>query len=279
MKPRFSILALLGVTAYLAVAAAGLIYPLSIWNTLSFCLWIAVLAALAIEGANSNSGGSTFARGMLATCLIYVAVATLYEGRDYVDERFLDSEKRAMPHYAILLMSPEPRWEYEDYGELNLKLYRCGVANASFNFGLLGGSLALWRYRVLQRRPKEQADGVAMECRLQNRSDETLSDLRVQMCAMLKGLEGFAEQTNDNKLFRGDYACCRSPDGQRWVIMAWTPNQRTWGNAPCPCLHSDPQFPDCPPGETVTARGRLWFYEGDAIEEKLRKLEELKWRE
>ncbi|MDZ4780124.1 MAG: hypothetical protein SGJ19_07730 [Planctomycetia bacterium] len=124
-----------------------------------------------------------------------------------------------------------------------------------------------------------QPDGVAMECQLQNGSDETLSDLRVQMCAMLKGLDGFAAQTNDNKLFRGDYACCRSPDGKRWVIMAWTPNQRTWGNAPCPCLHSDPQFPDCPPGETVTARGRLWFYEGEAIEMKLRELEASQWRE
>jgi hypothetical protein len=124
-----------------------------------------------------------------------------------------------------------------------------------------------------------QPDGVAMECHLQNGSDETLRDLRVQMCAMLKGLDGFAAQTNDNKLFRGDYACCRATDGNRWAIMAWTPNQRTWGNAPCPCLHSDPQFPDCPPGETVTARGRLWFYEGASIEEKLRELEESKWRE
>ncbi len=122
-------------------------------------------------------------------------------------------------------------------------------------------------------------DGVRMACWLTNGSQETMTNLRVQMCAMLKGLDGFAEQTNDNKLFRGDYACCRSTDGKRWVIMAWTPNQRTWGNAPCPCLHSDPQFPDCAAGETVWAAGQLWFYEGEAIEEKLNELESSGWRE
>ncbi len=122
-------------------------------------------------------------------------------------------------------------------------------------------------------------DGVRMTCWLNNGSSETLTNLRVQMCAMLKGMDGFAEQTNDNKLFRGDYACCRSTDGKRWVIMAWTPNQRTWGNAPCPCLHSDPQFPDCAAGETVWSAGQLWFYDGEAIEEKLNELEASGWRE
>lgn len=124
-----------------------------------------------------------------------------------------------------------------------------------------------------------QPDGVRLECWLRNGSDETLTGLRVQMCAMLKGLAGFDAQTNDNKLFRGDYACCHAVDRQRWAIMAWTPNHRTWGNPPCPCLHSDPQFPACAPGETVRAVGRLWFYEGHAIDEKLRELESSNWRE
>lgn len=122
-------------------------------------------------------------------------------------------------------------------------------------------------------------DGARMECWLTNGSHETLGNLRVQMCAMLKGMAGFAAQTNDNKIFRGDYACCRSIDGKRWIIMAWTPNQRTWGNAPCPCLHSDPQFPDCPPGQTVRSVGQLWFHEGDEIDEKLNDLEASGWRD
>ena len=47
---------------------------------------------------------------------------------------------------------------------------------------------------------------------------------------------------------------------------------RVWHNPRCPCIHSDPAFDDAAPGETVRARGRLWFYEGVKIEEKLNEL-------
>ncbi len=97
-------------------------------------------------------------------------------------------------------------------------------------------------------RPTPQA--VRMEMWLFNGTSEPLSDLRVQNCVMLKGAAGFVDQTNDNKLFHPPYAACRSTDGRRWIITAWTPCQRAWGNAKCPCLHSDPQFPDCPSGQT-----------------------------
>ncbi len=46
------------------------------------------------------------------------------------------------------------------------------------------------------------ADAVRMEMWLTNGTDETLSDLRVQNCIMLKGADGFEDQTQDNKLFR-----------------------------------------------------------------------------
>lgn len=123
------------------------------------------------------------------------------------------------------------------------------------------------------------ADAVRMEMWLTNGTSETLSDLRVQQCVMLRGAAGFEEQTNDNKLFRGEYACCHDPSGRRWVISAWTPGNRTWGNAPCPCLHSDPKFPDCPPGETRRLRGWLSFYEGDDIDAELRRIDALDWRD
>jgi hypothetical protein len=32
-----------------------------------------------------------------------------------------------------------------------------------------------------------------------------------------------------------------------------------------PCIHADPMFPDCPPGETVTVSGYLRFYEGTDV--------------
>lgn len=120
-------------------------------------------------------------------------------------------------------------------------------------------------------------EGVRMEQRLTNGTDQTLTDLRVQNCVLLKGAEGFAAQTNDNKVFRAPYAAARRDDSRRWVITAWRPNHRVWGNAPCPCLHSDPKFPDCPPGESRTVKGWLSFYEGDDIQAELDRIEATQW--
>jgi len=122
------------------------------------------------------------------------------------------------------------------------------------------------------------AEGVWMSMQLINGTSETLSDLRVQNCVMLKGLAGFTEQTNDNKVFAAPYVACRSADGNRWVITAWEPCHRAWGNAPCPCLHSDPKFPDCPPGETRRLHGWLSFYEGDDVQAEFRRLDTFGWR-
>jgi hypothetical protein len=52
-------------------------------------------------------------------------------------------------------------------------------------------------------------------------------------------------------------AVARSHDGRRWIITAWERCQRAWADPPVPCLHSDPQFPDCAPGETQRLRGWL----------------------
>jgi len=120
-------------------------------------------------------------------------------------------------------------------------------------------------------------DHVRMEMWLTNGTDKTLRGLVVQNCVMLKGLAGFAQQTNDNKLFRQPYVACHDADKSRWIITAWQPCQRAWGNAPCPCLHSDPKFPDCDPGQTVRLRGWLSFYEGMEIEGELERIGKLGW--
>jgi hypothetical protein len=121
-------------------------------------------------------------------------------------------------------------------------------------------------------------DHAQMTLKLINGTNGRLSDLRVQQCVMLKGARGFSQQTNDNKIFEKPYVACRSDDGRRWIITAWTPCDRVWGNAPCPCLHSDPKFPDCPPGETRVLRGWLSFYEGPDIRAELRRIELTAWQ-
>lgn len=124
-----------------------------------------------------------------------------------------------------------------------------------------------------------QVSHVKMELTLKNGTSATLTDLRVQNCVMLKGAPGFDSQTNDNKVMQAPFCACHDPSGRRWVITAWTPCQRAWCNPPCPCLHSDPQFPDCPPGETRTVHGWLSFYEGENVQQEFQRIEALKWDE
>ena len=119
---------------------------------------------------------------------------------------------------------------------------------------------------------KPARDYVELRMWLRNGTAEPLSDLRVQMCAMLKGAEGFQAQSNDNKIFEKPFAACRNATGKRWIIHAWEPIHRVWGNAPCPCLHADPKFPDCPPGETRELSGRLSFYEGDDVRAEMKRI-------
>jgi peptidoglycan/xylan/chitin deacetylase (PgdA/CDA1 family) len=100
---------------------------------------------------------------------------------------------------------------------------------------------------------------VEMECWIRNGSTETLQDMRAQVCVLFRGAPAFAAQSNANKQFAMPRAMARSADGQRWIATEWEDCQRVWGNERCPCMHSDPKFPDCAPGETVRRKGRIWF--------------------
>jgi len=122
------------------------------------------------------------------------------------------------------------------------------------------------------------ATEVRMELWLRNGTPAKLTGLRVQNCIMLKAAAGFNQQTQTNKLFAPPFAAVRSADGRHWIITAWDPVQRCWGNDQCPCLHSEPQFPDCQPGETVRLRGWLSFHEGTDIEAEFRRIDQSGWR-
>lgn len=109
-------------------------------------------------------------------------------------------------------------------------------------------------------------DGAEMELRLQNGSRAKLTGLRSQVCVLLKGAPDFKAQTRDNKVMleKESVAAVKAKDGRRWVAAAWE-RGRTWDNPPCPCIHSDPSFPDLDPGQEAVARGRLFYWEGDDI--------------
>lgn len=122
------------------------------------------------------------------------------------------------------------------------------------------------------------SSAVRMEMWLVNGSTEKLSDLRVQNCVLLKFARGFEGQTNDNKVFWGRYAACRNAAGNQWIISAWDPVDRAWGNPECPCLHSDPKFPECPPGQTRRLTGWLSFYSGTDVYDEMLRIESTGWR-
>ena len=120
-------------------------------------------------------------------------------------------------------------------------------------------------------------DAVRMEMWITNGSPKMLTGLRVQNCVMLKAAKDFSQLSNDNKVVRMPYAACRNSAGDRWIITAWEPCVRPWTNPPCPCMHSDPQFPDCKPGETQRLVGWLSFFEGQDIQAELKRIEESGW--
>ena len=114
---------------------------------------------------------------------------------------------------------------------------------------------------------------VDMEVWVRNGSTEELTGLRAMVCVMLKGARGFDRQTHDNKVLRDRVAVVKAATGDKWIMTAWE-HGRTWENPPVPCMHSDPMFPDCPVGETVKVKGRLWFHEGNNMEAEMNRAEE-----
>ena len=121
------------------------------------------------------------------------------------------------------------------------------------------------------------ASAVRMRMWLTNGTQRLLTGLTVQNCIMLKGAPRFAEQTSDNKVLSEPYIACRNRDATRWIITAWEPCERVWANPPCPCMHSDPRFPDCKPGETVELHGWLSFYEGKDVHAEIRRIDAMNW--
>ena len=107
---------------------------------------------------------------------------------------------------------------------------------------------------------------------IKNGSTETLKGLVVQNCMMLARASGFDVMTNDNKRIDKPFVACHDETKTKWIITGWQNCVRPWANEPCPCMHSDPQFPDCPVGETRELKGVLSFYSGTEIESEYKRL-------
>jgi hypothetical protein len=89
---------------------------------------------------------------------------------------------------------------------------------------------------------------------------------------MFKNAPEFNAQSNENKIFDCPIAAVHSADSSRWIITGWDDCINAWGNEDCPCMHADPIFPECKPGETVQLSGKIWFYEGSDINSKIKEI-------
>jgi len=141
-------------------------------------------------------------------------------------------------------------------------------------------------YRVRRELPNHVAFGakarfeersLKIELFVENRSSETLRGLDVQNCVMLHGCPDFDSVAPDRLVASCPMIACGNASKTRWVISGWRGCTRTWGNPHCPCIHADPTFPDCEPGQTQRLLGWLSFYEGTDIEAELRRIEPLEW--
>jgi len=113
-----------------------------------------------------------------------------------------------------------------------------------------------------------------------NGSTQLLEEVRFQNCLLLKGAAGFQRQVGNLRFMQAPYiAAPYEPALDRWVITAWDPNGVTWGNAACPCIHSDPHPPNCAPGDSIVVRGWLSFYQGREISREIARIDSLRWRD
>lgn len=155
MKPRFSILTLLGITAYVAVNVAALQKPDSGWTIIVFYTWLAILAFASINAAQPSSPAAVFSRGFVFVALVYGASTFVY--------RMVTLGQPPLPHIYLTdfihsLMTGDGRGPRFDPFAASpaLALYLVPFHNVSLIFGLFGGSLALWRYRRLERRELQE---------------------------------------------------------------------------------------------------------------------------
>ena len=123
---------------------------------------------------------------------------------------------------------------------------------------------------------KPDAKGADLELWLENGTKARLTELRTQICLMLKAAPGFNEQNQERKEYEKPLAVVKARDADRYLLLAFEHCGRAWGNENCPCVHSDPVLPDAAPGQRVSVRGRLEFYAGTDIQaEKQHMLEQI----
>lgn len=149
-----------------------------------------------------------------------------------------------------------------------------------WNFSKPGGTLYSSRIIPTEENPSMSyktkvvplKEFVAMELTLSNHSSKVLKSLSAQICNHLMNVDGFQDQTSGFEVRNGSMIAKADRTRSKWIITGWENWNRSWNNPPVPCIHSDPKFSDCDPGQSVTAVGFVSFYEGNEIHSHMKNL-------
>jgi hypothetical protein len=138
-----------------------------------------------------------------------------------------------------------------------------------------GGLHSEWRLPngiTFGARVTPRTEGADLELWLENGTQAELTELRTQICVMLKAAPAFNKQNQERKQYDNPLVVVKALDADRYLLLAFEHCGRAWGNEQCPCVHSDPVLPEAAPGERVSVRGCLWFYEGTDIQSAQKRL-------
>lgn len=152
MKPRFSILMLLGVTAYAGLTAGAFTRPLSILPYIHFAVVVVMMMGAVVIACGRPSHSSVFCRGfVLLTILSFLF--RFWKPNDVESVYCLNSLSWNL--YELMVGPSRSRQLSDDEVTTALRLGTILTMNVQLAFGVLGGTLALWRFRVLERREKK----------------------------------------------------------------------------------------------------------------------------
>jgi membrane associated rhomboid family serine protease len=132
MKPQFSILALLVITAYAAINVAA-------FRSLGFSaaarwLWWGIVFLALIESTGRTAARTVFARGLCLSVLFAFAAISYNHA-----------------HLYPLLLLLEQTTDAISGTQADEDVHHFAIELAAHLFGLIGGALAVWRFRRLER--------------------------------------------------------------------------------------------------------------------------------
>ncbi len=183
MNLRFSMLTLLAAMAYIALVFAGLKEPLGWWRSAATLAWLLVLAyliAMAMDARHRPS--AIFGRTAVGCILAYglltwlpIPLSAGMESPNYMQFKRAPERVDALPHHWLahwwanesaanpsrLTVPLQTQYTYQVQAVSVWQLPQTkaveliAALNCSLAFGLIGGGLALWRYRAQERREKK----------------------------------------------------------------------------------------------------------------------------